>query len=180
MGAHGIADVDDVRSRLLRGRNDAGVDAALRCRALRLCAARLAATVRRHDRGGHADQQDGAGAAQGLRPDARAALRDLDGVVRQWRRLLSLFLLGRAWLRPHRADRHLRARLPADGGSAALRRAAAAEEDPAHRHHRTLRGTMTDPADTIVPLLREMRAENLEQHEQTRALVMALDKRLGG
>ena len=37
---------------------------------------------------------------------------------------------------------------------------------------------MTDPADMIVPLLREMRAENLAQHEQTRA--MALDKRLGG
>ena len=35
-------------------------------------------------------QQDGAGAAQGLRPDARAAIRDLDGLVRQWRRLLSL------------------------------------------------------------------------------------------
>ena len=39
---------------------------------------------------------------------------------------------------------------------------------------------MTDPADMIVPLRREMRAENLEQHEQTRALVMMLDKRLGG
>ena len=39
---------------------------------------------------------------------------------------------------------------------------------------------MSDPADMIVPLLREMRAENLEQHEQTRALVLALDKRLGG
>jgi hypothetical protein len=39
---------------------------------------------------------------------------------------------------------------------------------------------MTDPVDMIVPLLREMRAENLAQHEQTRALVMTLDKRLGG
>jgi hypothetical protein len=39
---------------------------------------------------------------------------------------------------------------------------------------------MTDPADMIVPLLREMRAENLAQHEQTRALVTMLDKRLGG
>jgi hypothetical protein len=39
---------------------------------------------------------------------------------------------------------------------------------------------MTDPTDMIVPLLREMRAENLEQHEQTRALVIALEKRLGG
>ena len=39
---------------------------------------------------------------------------------------------------------------------------------------------MTDPTDMIVPLLREMRAENLEQHEQTRALIAALDERLGG
>ena len=39
---------------------------------------------------------------------------------------------------------------------------------------------MTDPADMIVPLLREMRGENLAQHEQTRALVMALDNRLSG
>ena len=39
---------------------------------------------------------------------------------------------------------------------------------------------MTDPADMIVPLLREMRTENLAQHEQTRALVMLLDKRSGG
>src|SRR6185312_3435782 len=50
----------------------------------------LAAPVRRDDRRGHADQQDGAGAAQGLRPDAGAALCDLDGLLRQWRRLLSL------------------------------------------------------------------------------------------
>ena len=39
---------------------------------------------------------------------------------------------------------------------------------------------MTDPADTIVPLLREMRSENLTLHEQTQAPVGALDKRLGG
>ncbi|MBR0752498.1 hypothetical protein JQ604_09895 [Bradyrhizobium jicamae] len=37
---------------------------------------------------------------------------------------------------------------------------------------------MTDPADMIVPLLREMRAENLAQHEQTRVMIAALDKRL--
>jgi hypothetical protein len=37
---------------------------------------------------------------------------------------------------------------------------------------------MTDPADMIVPLLREMRSENLTLHEQTQALVE--DKRLGG
>src|SRR5437764_53708 len=81
----------------------------------------FAAAVRRHDRGGYFDEQDGACIAQGLRPDARAAICDLDGIVRQWRRLLSLFIFGGARLRPHRARRYLRARVPADGGSAALR-----------------------------------------------------------
>jgi hypothetical protein len=51
--------VDDLRARLLRGRDDADVDAALRRRALRFRAARLAAPVRRDDRRRHADQQDG-------------------------------------------------------------------------------------------------------------------------
>ena len=50
-----------------------------------------AAPVRRDDRRRDADQQDGAGAEEGLRPDARAALCDLDGILRQWRRLLPLF-----------------------------------------------------------------------------------------
>lgn len=50
------------------------------------------------DRCRHADQQDGARSAQGLRPDARAALCDFYGLLRQWRRLLPLFLLGGAWL----------------------------------------------------------------------------------
>jgi hypothetical protein len=49
---------------------------------------------------------------------------------------------------------------------------------------------MVDPTDMIVPLLREMRAENAALlremraenaalHEQTRGLIQALDKRLG-
>ena len=62
------------------------------------------------------------------------------GSLRQRRRLLSLFLFGRARLRPHRAGRHLRAGLPADRGGAALRRDAAAEENPPHRHDRALSG----------------------------------------
>ena len=72
------------------------------------------APVGRDDRRRHAVQQDGPGAAPGLRPDERAALRHLDGQLRQWRRLLSLQLFGGARLRPHRAGRHLRPRLPAD------------------------------------------------------------------
>jgi NADH ubiquinone oxidoreductase, 20 Kd subunit len=45
---------------------------------------------------------------------------------------------GGARLRPHRAGRYLRAWLSADRRGAALRRAAAAEENPPHRHNRTL------------------------------------------
>ena len=59
------------------------------------------------------------GAAQGLRPDAGAPLRHLHGLLRQWRRLLSLFLFRGARLRPHRARGYLRARLPAKRRSAA-------------------------------------------------------------
>src|SRR5690606_34157845 len=83
--------------------------------------ARLAAPVGRDDRRGDADQQDGAGLAQGLRPDAGAALRHFHGLMRQWRRLLSLFLFGGSRLRPDRSRGHLCSRLPADCGGAALR-----------------------------------------------------------
>ena len=102
--------VDDLRPRLLRGRDDPRQHAALRPRAVRRRAARVPAPVGRDDRRRHAVQQDGAGAAAGLRPDERAALRHLDGQLRQRRRLLPLQLFGGPRLRPHRAGRHLRAR----------------------------------------------------------------------
>jgi hypothetical protein len=38
---------------------------------------------------------------------------------------------------------------------------------------------MAEPVDMIVPMLREMRAENLAEHERTRAILAAIDKRLG-
>jgi len=38
---------------------------------------------------------------------------------------------------------------------------------------------MAEPTDMIVPLLREMRAENATLHQQTRALIEALDRRPG-
>ena len=49
-----------------------------------------------------ANQQNGAAAAQGLRPDARATVGGLDGLMRQWWRLLSLFLFRGSRLRSHR------------------------------------------------------------------------------
>ncbi|MCL4146861.1 UNVERIFIED_CONTAM: hypothetical protein GTU68_042071 [Idotea baltica] len=101
-------------------------------RALRVRPARVSAAVRRHDRRRNADQQDGARAAQGLRPDARAALRHFHGVLRKWRRLLPLFLFGGARLRPGGSGRYLRPGLSSDGRGAALRRADASKEDPAH------------------------------------------------
>ena len=91
LGAHRLADVDDLRPGLLRRRDDAG----RRCRATTwsASASRPRASPRqsrRDDRRRHPDQQDGSGAAQGLRPDAGAALRDLHGQLRQRRRLLPL------------------------------------------------------------------------------------------
>jgi len=47
-------------------------------------------------------------AAQGLRPDAGTAIYDLDGVMRQWRRILSLLLFGDPRIRPHCSRGYLR------------------------------------------------------------------------
>src|SRR5258705_12238016 len=66
LGAHRLADVDDVRTCLLCDRDDADVDAALRFRAFRLRPARVTSTDRRDERGGDALQQDGACFTQGL------------------------------------------------------------------------------------------------------------------
>src|SRR4026209_2191619 len=104
--------------------------------------AREPASIRRDDCRRHAVQQDGPSLAQGLRPDAGAALRHLHGQLRQWRRLLSLLLFGGKRLRPHRARRYLCACLPTEGRSSRLRRAPPAKEDQADRHHRALIGPM--------------------------------------
>ena len=56
-------------------------------------------------------QQDGAGAAQGVRPDGRAALGDLHGLLRNGGGYYHYsYSVVRA--RPHRAGRRLRAGLP--------------------------------------------------------------------
>ena len=79
-------------------------------------------------------QQDGAGAPQSIRPDARTALCDLHGLVRERRRLLPLLLFGGARLRPDCSGRYLRARLSADRRGTALWCASVTEENPSHRH----------------------------------------------
>src|SRR5690606_3223417 len=113
---------------------------------------------RRDDRGRHPGQQDGPGAAQDLRPDARPQVGHLHGQLRQRRRLLPLFLLGRAWLRSDRAGRHLRAGLPADRRGAGLRHPAAAEEDPP-RHQLRARAPgwarMNQDSQSLADRLRE-------------------------
>ena len=38
---------------------------------------------------------------------------------------------------------------------------------------------MAEASNLILPMLREMRAENASLHEQTRAVIAALDKRMG-
>ncbi len=133
LGAYRFDVADDLRPGLLRGRDDARRRRAPGPGPLRRGVPPVAAPVRRDDRGRHAGQQDGPGAAQGLRPDARAEVGHLDGQLRQRRRLLPLFVLGGSRLRPHRAGRRLRAGLPADRRSAGVRHPAIAEEDPS-RH----------------------------------------------
>src|SRR4030095_15894348 len=103
--------------------------------------------------------QAGARAAQGLRPDGGAALGDLDGIVRQRRRLLPLFVLRRARLRSHRTRRHLRARMSADGRSAAVRHPAAPEQDLANQHDRPL---MAGKLETLAAALKAVAGEALK------------------
>ena len=67
--------------------------------------------------------------AQGVRPNVGAAVGYLDGELRQRRWLLPLLVRRGPRLRPHRAGRHLRARLPAHRRGLALRHPLAAEED---------------------------------------------------
>src|SRR3546814_2750552 len=73
--------------------------------------------------------QDGAGAAQGLRPDARAQVGDFDGLVRQWWRLLPLLVFGGARLRSRGAGRYLRSRLSSDRRGPYLRHSSVAKEE---------------------------------------------------
>src|SRR6266700_1696467 len=77
---------------------------------------------------------------------------DLDGVVRQRRRLLPLFVLGRPWLRPHRPGRYLRPRLSSNGRGAALRHHPAAEQDLADEHDRALMATKIETLAAALPV----------------------------
>ena len=101
---------------------------------VRLRSARKSAPIRCDDRSRNACQQDGPGAPQSIRPDARTALCDLHGLVRERRRLLPLLLFGGARLQRICTSRYLRARLSADGRGTALRCASVTEEDSSHRH----------------------------------------------
>src|SRR5690606_29338760 len=71
------------------------------------------------------------------------------------RRLLSLLLFGRAGLRSGRAGRYLCARLSADRRSPALRHSSSAEEDPPHRHHRTLGRAMSEALKDLAAYAKE-------------------------
>src|SRR5579859_3321840 len=163
---------DDVRPGLLRRRDDPRLYGALRSRPLRRGAAPEPARLRRDDRRRHADQQDGARSAQGLRPDGRAALGDLDGQLRQWRRLLPLLLFGGARLRPRRAGRHLCSGLPAFGRGARLWRSAAAEEDPPHRHHREVNQAMTQALQDLGDYLSSALAQDVLSWEVAKGELM--------
>ena len=89
----------------------------------------LAPAGRPDDRGRPGEPEDGPGAAPDLRPDGRAQVGALDGRLRLQRRDVQQ-LRHRAGRRPHRAGRHVPARLPAPAGDAHRRDPQAAREDP--------------------------------------------------
>merc|ERR1740124_2058756 len=138
LGAQVFPLADDLRSRLMRSGDDARSGPSIRHGPLRHRLPRLTTSGRCDDRRWHAHQQDGSGPPQGLRPDAGAALRLVDGQLCQRRRLLPLLLLSGAWLRSHRARGHLCARLSPDRRGTHLRPAAAPEEDQPRAQRRQL------------------------------------------
>ena len=134
LGARVVDLADGLRPGVLRDRDDGGVGLALRHRAVRRRGVpRLAAAVRPDDRRRHGDQEDGAGAAPALRPDARAEVGDLDGQLLERRRPVP-DLQRAAGRRQGRAGRRLRVGLPAASRGAALRPDAAAGQDSQGRH----------------------------------------------
>ncbi|CAA9575747.1 MAG: NADH-ubiquinone oxidoreductase chain B, partial [uncultured Thermomicrobiales bacterium] len=113
--------VAPVRLGLLRHRDDLGLDEPVGPgRTVRHALPGLAPAGRPDDHRRHRHQEDGAGGADPLRPDAGAEVGALDGLLRQRRRPLR-HLRRRPGGRPGDPGRHLRARLPADPGVALLR-----------------------------------------------------------
>ena len=108
-----VAVADDLRPRLLRHRNDGLLRIALGLRPHGRHPARESASGGRHDRRRHRRQEDGRSDPRDLPSDAGAALRDLDGLLRQLRRPVLRLLLRPEGRRSHRARRRLHRRLPA-------------------------------------------------------------------
>lgn len=79
---------DDLRAVLLCGRDDAPVDSSLRPIPARDHLSSVATTVRRHDRGREAHEQDGTRVATGVRSNAGAPLGYQHGELHQQGRLL--------------------------------------------------------------------------------------------
>ena len=119
----------DVRSRVLRARDDGDRRRALRPRALRHGSVpRVAAAGRPDDRRRSRVAEDGAGVAPGVRPDGRAEVGHLDGCVREQRWDVQQ-LRDRAGRRPDRSRRRLRAGLPARPGNTDARHLDVARSD---------------------------------------------------
>jgi hypothetical protein len=132
-----------LRPCLLWHRNDACVDAEVRPGPAGLLLPRLAPTGRRDDRGRDRDQQDGAGGAAVLRPDAGAAVGNQHGQLRQRRGLLPLQLLGGPRRGPIDPGRHLRAGVSTDRRGAHVRPESAAEEDTADQGNKDVVSEVT-------------------------------------
>lgn len=94
LGSPGLPLASLLRPRLLRHRNDAHLHAALRPRPTGHHLPRLPSPGRRHDCGRDRDEQDGAGGAPVLRPDAGPEMGYQHGHMRKRGWVLPLQLLG--------------------------------------------------------------------------------------
>ncbi len=134
-----VALADAVRPGLLRDRDDGHRRVALRFRPVRRDPARHPPAVRRDDRRGHRDAQDGEQDQAPLRPDGGTAVRHLDGKLLQLRRPLLGARLPRAeGRRPGHPRRRVRPGLSSaargpDGGP----HQAAGKDPPRHPRQRS-------------------------------------------
>lgn len=132
LGPQRFSVATDVRPRLLCRRDDAHRRPQIRHGQIRCRLPSIAASSRRDHCRRNSDEQDGSSLAQSLRSDARAQMGHQHGILRQRRRLLPLFLLGRPRMRQNHPSGHLRPGMSADRRGAPLWNPPAPEEGEAH------------------------------------------------
>ena len=118
-----------IRTSLLCHRNDARINAALRSRPARDHLSRFTSPSRCADCRGYRHKQNGSRVETSIRPNAGSEMGDQYGILRERRRLLSLFIQRRSRCRSSFTCRHLRPWLPSYRGGFVVWCVPATEED---------------------------------------------------